>query len=123
MPSDIRYVRGRFPRLVPPGGGHVLTGNAVDAMLVARIAAHDRAAMRILYTRHHARIRRFVRRFADGDAAADDLVHEVFLDVWRYAGRYAGHAPVSAWLIAIARHAAVLAQPRDGRPMAVPWAP
>jgi|SRR5579871_3353791 len=105
MRSDIRHSPGkRFPRLVPSSRADATTGNAVDAMLIARIAAHDRAAMRILYTRHHSRIRRFILRFAADEAVADALVQAVFLDVWRGAGRFAGHSPVSTWLLAIARH-------------------
>jgi len=105
MDSDFRYSPAkRFPRLLPSSRGDATKGNAVDAMLIARIAAHDRAAMRILYTRHHARIRRFILHYARDEAVADALVHEVFLDVWRTAGRFAGHLPVSTWLLALARH-------------------
>jgi RNA polymerase sigma-70 factor (ECF subfamily) len=104
MDSDIHYSPGtRFSRSLPSSRFDALKGNAADAMLIARIAAHDRAALRILYTRHHARIRRFVLHFTD-EAAADALVHGVFLDVWRTAGRFAGHSPVSTWLLALARH-------------------
>ena len=65
--------------------------------------------MQTLYTRHHSRVRRFILRFAHDETVADDVVHEVFLDVWRRAGRFAGHSPVSAWLLAIARHEAIQA--------------
>src|SRR4029077_20566478 len=86
MDSDIPYSPGkRFPRLLPSSRADATKGNAVDAMLIARIAAHDRAAMRILYTRHDARIRRFIMHFAADGATADALVHEVFLEVWRTA--------------------------------------
>jgi hypothetical protein len=105
LDSDIRYTSAkRFPRLLPSGRADATKGDAVDAMLIACIAAHDRAAMRILYTRHHSRVRRFILHFAADEAAADALVHEVFLDVWRTAGRFAGHSPVSTWLLALARH-------------------
>ena len=117
MDSDIRYSPAkRFPRLLPSSRADATKGNAVDAMLIARIAAHDRAAMRILYTRHHARVRRFILHFARDEAAADTLVHEVFLDVWRTAGRFAGHLPVSTWLLALARHE--LDAQRDSHPPA-----
>jgi RNA polymerase sigma-70 factor (ECF subfamily) len=129
MESDIRHVPGKgFARLAAPSPAGATMGDAVDSILIARIAAHDRAAMRILYARHHSRIRRFVRRFADDAAAVDDLLHGVFLAVWRRAGQFAGHAPVSTWLLAIARHEVVEAarahaQPRDAEPIAAPSAP
>jgi RNA polymerase sigma-70 factor, ECF subfamily len=108
MQSDI-FPGKRFPRLVGSSRAGATAGNTVDATLIARIAAHDRAAMQTLYIRHHSRIRRFILRFAPDDTVADELVHQVFLDVWRRAGRFAGHSPASVWLLAIARHEAIQA--------------
>jgi RNA polymerase sigma-70 factor, ECF subfamily len=87
----------------------VTTGNAVDATLVARIASSDRVAMRIFYTRHHARVRRFILRFVDDGALADDLMHEAFLHVWRNAAGFAGRGPVSTWLLCVARYKTIQA--------------
>jgi hypothetical protein len=104
-----RYLPGRSaPWLIASSRTRMSTGNAVDAALVARIAAGDRLAMQVLYTRHHARIRRFVLRFAD-EALADALVHEVFLHVWRNAGAFAGGGPVSTWLLCVARQKTIRA--------------
>jgi len=114
-----RYLPGgSAPRLVASSRARATTGNAVDAALVARIAAGDRLAMRVLYVRHHARIRRFILRFAGDEALADDLMHEAFLRVWRNAGRFAGGGPVSTWLLCVARqmtiHAAQAPPPTCG---------
>jgi RNA polymerase sigma-70 factor (ECF subfamily) len=95
------------PRLVASSRARMTTGNAVDAALVARIAAGDRLAMRVLYIRHHARIRRFILRFAADEALADDLMHETFLRVWRNAGGFAGGGPVSTWLLCVARQTTI----------------
>lgn len=126
MHSDIRYLPDRrFPRVDPASRVSATAGNVADAMLIARIAAGNRAAMRILYTRHHSRVRRFILRFVTDEAVADELVHEVFLDVWRWAGRFAGQSPVSTWLLAIARRdtlrsARARSRLRNARRIAVP---
>jgi hypothetical protein len=98
------------PRLVASSRTRATTGNAVDAALVARIATGDRLAMRVLYTRHHARMRRFILRFAE-EGVADDLLHEAFLRVWRNAGRFAGGGPASTWLLCVARQTTIEAAP------------
>lgn len=98
------------PRLVASSQAAAATkGNAVDAALVARIGAGDRLALQILYTRHHARMRRFILRFVDNEALADDLMHEAFLHVWRNAAGFAGRGPVSTWLLCVARHRTIQA--------------
>jgi RNA polymerase sigma-70 factor (ECF subfamily) len=96
-------------RLVASSRADVTTGNAVDATLVARIASGDRVAMRIFYTRHHARVRRFILRFVDDGALADDLMHETYLHVWRNAAGFAGRGPVSTWLLCVARYKTIQA--------------
>jgi DNA-directed RNA polymerase specialized sigma24 family protein len=118
----MRYLPGRSaPRLIASSRTRMSTGNAVDAALVARIAAGDRIAMRVLYVRHHARIRRFILRFAD-EAVADDLLHEAFLRVWRNAGRFAGGGPVSTWLLCVARQTTIQAALAARAPAAGPAA-
>jgi RNA polymerase sigma-70 factor (ECF subfamily) len=108
MSRDIRHSPGKVAlRLVSSRRAPATIGDAVDAALMARIAAGDRRAMQVLYTRHHVRIRRFILRLAGNAAVADELVHEVFLDVWRKAGRFAGRSRVSTWLITIARQKAI----------------
>jgi RNA polymerase sigma-70 factor, ECF subfamily len=121
MDPDNRRSRRKAPlRLVAPSREAGTTGDAVDTALITRIAAGDRAAMQVLYVRHHARVRRLILRLVGNAPEADQLVHEVFLDVWRNAGRFAGRSRVSTWLIAIARQKANRASrsrstpPRDG---------
>lgn len=74
-----------------------------DEILIALIAAQDKNAMRILFTRHNVRVYRFLLRFLDDAAAAEDLLSEVFLDIWRHAGRFEARSKVSTWILAIAR--------------------
>src|SRR5262249_33368206 len=80
-----------------------------DERLVKRVAAGDRIAMQLLYTRHHLRTYRFVLRIVNDAAAAEDLTSDAFLDVWKNAGRFRGGSQVSTWILSIARYKALAA--------------
>jgi DNA-directed RNA polymerase specialized sigma24 family protein len=56
-----------------------------DEMLVARIAAGDRLAMQILFSRHRTYVYRWLLRFDGNETVAEDLLSDVFFDVWRQA--------------------------------------
>jgi RNA polymerase sigma-70 factor (ECF subfamily) len=83
-----------------------IAGGTSDETLIQRIAAGNKLAMQVLYTRHHVRVFRFAVRIVHDDALAEDVVNEVFLKVWRKAGTFAGRSQVSTWLLAITRHKA-----------------
>ena len=68
----------------------IATSETPDAALIEGIAAGDKAAMRILYARHSAKVFRFALRFAGDEAVAEDVVSETFFDVWRQAGAFEG---------------------------------
>src|SRR5262245_31565953 len=104
------------------GGGHMHDGPALsklsadhadgqhdhsDERLVQRVAAGDRAAMQVLYARHHLRVYRFVLRIVNDAATAEDVTSDAFLDVWKHAGRFEGRSQVSTWIFAIARYKAL----------------
>jgi RNA polymerase sigma-70 factor (ECF subfamily) len=74
-----------------------------DRALVDRVAKGDRAAVRLLFMRHHARIYRFVARQTGSEMMADDITNEVFLELWRQAPGFEGRSEVSTWLLGIAR--------------------
>lgn len=80
-----------------------------DDVLIARIARGDKAAMRLLYGRHHVRVFRFGVRLVRNEQLAEDLISEVFLDVWRQASRFEGRSAVSTWLLGIMRFKALSA--------------
>lgn len=82
-------------------------GQQTDRELVTRVAAGDRAAVRLLFMRHHARIYRFVARQTGSDMMADDIANEVFLELWRQAPAFEGRSEVSTWLLGIARFKAL----------------
>jgi RNA polymerase sigma-70 factor, ECF subfamily len=79
------------------------SGTQSDNDLMKRIASGDRAAVRLLFMRHHARVYRFVVRQTGSDTMADDIANDVFLDVWRQAGKFEFRSQVSTWLLGIAR--------------------
>jgi len=80
-----------------------------DRELVAKVAAGDRAAVRLLFMRHHARVYRFVARQTGSESMADDIANEVFLELWRQAPAFEGRSEVSTWLLGIARFKALSA--------------
>lgn len=82
-------------------------GEQTDRALVGRVAAGDRAAIRLLFMRHHARIYRFVVRQTGSETMADDIANEVFLELWRQARTFEGRSEVSTWLLGIARYKAL----------------
>ncbi len=81
-----------------------------DEALIRAIAEGDKYAMRVLYTRHHAKIYHFILRLIDDVALAEDLVSEVFIGVWRQAAGFKSKSKVSTWLHAIARNKALSAR-------------
>ena len=78
-----------------------------DRDLVARVALGDRAAIRLLFMRHHARVYRFAARQTGSEMMADDIANEVFLELWRQAPAFEGRSEVSTWLLGIARFKAL----------------
>jgi len=81
-----------------------------EQALVARIAADDQEALRVLYTRYRPRLWRYLCRRLDGDAeAVEDALQETWLAVWRGAPDYQPRGQVAAWIFQIAhRHVAHL---------------
>ncbi|MER8865095.1 sigma-70 family RNA polymerase sigma factor [Mesorhizobium sp. M0751] len=84
-----------------------MTAAETDRALVERVAKGDRAAVRLLFMRHHARVYRFVARQTGSELMADDIANEVFLELWRQAPAFEGRSEVSTWLLGIARFKAL----------------
>lgn len=82
---------------------------ATDRELVGRVAGGDRAALRLLFMRHHARVYRFVARQTGSETVADDIANEVFLELWKQAAAFEGRSEVTTWLLGIARFKALSA--------------
>ena len=88
-----------------------LTSQISDRTLVNFIADRDKAALKLLYLRHSARVYRFVARLTGSKSAAEETVNEVFLEVWRDARQFKGKSQVATWLLGIA-HFKALSQRR-----------
>ena len=78
-----------------------------DEALVRLMADEDKRAVKLLYMRHHDRLRRFVARLTGNESIAEEVVNEVFLDAWRHAGEFEGRSQVATWLMSIARFRAI----------------
>lgn len=76
--------------------------------LLARVALHDRAALRALYEATGGRLLAIVRRMLDDHAAAEDVIQDTFVAVWQRAQQFpALRTSPLAWLTTIARHRAI----------------
>lgn len=73
--------------------------------LIQRVAARDRTAFRLLYTRTSAKLFGVTLRILKDRAEAEEALQEVFVKVWQRADRFVpgGTSPIS-WLVAIARN-------------------
>lgn len=71
---------------------------AVTDLLLPRVAAGDRAAIRECIQRYGGLVWSLARRALPNDA--EDAVQEIFLDLWKSAGRYDARAGSEATFIA-----------------------
>lgn len=79
--------------------------DVADEALLARIAARDRAAFAVLFTRYAGRVSRFLTRGGMSSAEADEGAQEVMLAVWRRADTFdPDRAGAATWIYAIARN-------------------
>ena len=87
-----------------------------DQDLIARCAAQDRAAFRLLYARWSGRLHGVAMRITRDAALAADATHDAFVQVWQQAGRYdAALGEASSWLMSLARYRALDLVRRRGR--------
>ena len=82
--------------------------NASDEALVAGLAAGDRDAALVLVRRFQARVFGLALSITRDRSNAEDAAQEAFVKAWRYAASYdPRRGPVAAWLLTIARNAAL----------------
>ena len=72
-----------------------------DDELVRSCLQGDRHSFRLLYRRHHPRVRQILYQLCD-PVALDDLVQEVFLRAWKGLPKFRQTAKFSTWLYRIA---------------------
>src|SRR3989475_11438467 len=75
---------------------------------LARVAAGDRAALRIVYQDTSAKLFGVCLRILNDRGEAEYVLQDVYVTVWRKAGSFApARASPIAWLVAIARNRAI----------------
>lgn len=75
-----------------------------DSEIIQRIAAGDKAAMRLFFERYQTPLFAFLRGRGADAQTADDAVQDAMLDVWRTANRFEGRANAKTWLFTIGRN-------------------
>jgi RNA polymerase sigma-70 factor, ECF subfamily len=110
MAMDMSWAARSHPRPVRRGGAN---RGEEDRDLIRRVAAADRTAMHVLFSKHQVAVYRFVLQRLRDHALAEDVTSDVFLDVWRQAGRFEGRSTVLTWILAIARYKAFAARSRS----------
>src|ERR1700733_9844355 len=77
-------------------------GEARDRVLLERIAAAGRPALKELYLLYHGRLARFLTRVTSRYDLAEEIINDTFWVVWRNAGDFRGASYVSTWIMGIA---------------------
>jgi RNA polymerase sigma-70 factor (ECF subfamily) len=89
------------------------------AVIIAAIAAGERAALKRLYDRFGARLYGIAHRILRDPALAEDAVQEAFVRIWRNAGKFdRARGSALGWVVIIVRRAAFDLRPRE--PVAEP---
>ena len=82
--------------------------NAVDALLLQRLADGDRPALAELYDRFSGPLYAVALRIVHDAAEAQDVVHDVFIALWKKAARFEPErGSAFAWAVSLARNRAI----------------
>ena len=96
------------------------TSDALDAELIARIAAGDLRAFETLYRAYAARVQRFLGLMTPRRAIVEEALNDTMLVVWKRAASFDGTSRVSTWILAIAYRTMLKAIGRADEPLADP---
>jgi RNA polymerase sigma-70 factor, ECF subfamily len=78
------------------------------AAALARVAAGDRAALRLVYQGTSAKLFGVCLRILNDRSEAEDVLQDVYVTVWRKAAAFdPGRASPITWMVAIARNRAI----------------
>ena len=102
------------------GAAALTDQDAVDAELVARLAAGDEAALGPLYDRYGKLVYSLALRVVRDPAAAEEVTQEVFVRLWRNAASFEpARGRAHAWLMRITHNLALNeVRRRQSRPVA-----
>ena len=94
-----------------------MAGEDILAGLIARVAAGDEAALRLLYERSAGRLFAVCLRIVRDPAAAETVLAQIYAGIWERARAFdPAHGSGLAWMIALARQQAIetiRSRPRD----------
>ncbi len=76
--------------------------DAVEQLLLQRVAGGDREAFRELYVSYHQRLARFLTRLTRRYDVAEEIINDTLWVVWRKAPEFRGGSKVSTWILSIA---------------------
>lgn len=84
------------------------TSEPSEEELIARIQAHDEAALALLMSRHKGRLRTVISRVVHTDADVDDTIQDVFIELWNRSHLFdATKGKILGWIITMARRRAI----------------
>jgi len=82
-----------------------MSAEASDEELMARVAAREEDAFRLLVERHQDRIYGTVARMMGGAGPeTEEVAQDIFLRVWRAAGTYRPEGKFVTWLMTVTRN-------------------
>src|SRR5689334_22679732 len=90
-----------------------------DAMCVAAVLAGDAGAFRVLFDRHAAAVRRFLRDLTRDEAVADEATQETFVRAHARLASLRDDQRLRPWLLGIARRVCLEETRRRRRPREV----
>jgi len=96
------------------------TSDALDAELIARVAAGDLRAFETLYRAYAARVQRFLGLMTPRRTIVEEALNDTMLVVWKRAATFDGSSRVSTWILAIAYRTMLKAIARVDEPLADP---
>ena len=77
-----------------------------DRLVLARVAAGERAALEEVYARFGGALFRYLATLTSDRRLAEEILQDTLVAVWRGAGTYRGRASVRTWLFGVARRRA-----------------
>jgi RNA polymerase sigma-70 factor (ECF subfamily) len=80
------------------------SGNDLDRVLIAAIAAGDEAAFNEIHARYYPRVARFTRRITPRSDLIAEITNDTLWAIWKCAPSFKGSSRVSTWIMGIANH-------------------
>lgn len=90
---------------------------ARDALLIARVRAHDLNAFEELYRDYHPRLTRFLSSLVRRPQIVEEVLNDTMMVVWNRASVFNGDSKLSTWIFAIAYRTAMKALRRQDEPV------